>query len=275
LKLAVFILLLSAALLVSTVSAQPPSAPLIRADLYNTDGSTKAPMEVQALPATPCNSGSSVILDQAGTLDSQIYVCDDRGAGLDWHPTAAVVSVTNERQVYVAFSASSMENDGTICQEPTTLSITTQNAQTAKHRFMQCTSASASGKITASIGLGGDVKASSTIDFYLVGLNNATTPSGSIDFDVWAKCEDGASDLATINFGTAQQATLEFSGVAQERWVTSSGGTAITLTPGGTCGPFSVLTVQMKMLAGAGQSDAALNNVFLYEILAAYTAVGF
>jgi len=273
-KLAVIISCLSL-LLASLAFAQPPSQLMIRGNIFHTDGSTKVPADLASLPAEPCISGTTVILDKTGVLPSELYVCDDRGAGLKWFEVAIDAGITNERQVPVAFSAASFEVDGTICEVPEILAITTQNAEIADHRVVSCVTKSTSGKITSSVGLGADVKASTNIDVWVQGINHGTTPAGSLDFNIWAKCEDAASDLATINFGAAQKATIEFDSVPKDRWVMSNAGTALTLVPGGTCGAYSRLTIQLKMLAGAGESDTTLSDAYVIQVLATYTSLGF
>ena len=87
-KRAANILLLSLALLalvcVHLVVAQPPSTPLIRHDVFHTDGSSKVPTTVTSLPGT-CVQDTVVLLEQTGVSETEFHVCDDRGGGTAWH----------------------------------------------------------------------------------------------------------------------------------------------------------------------------------------------
>ena len=69
----------------SPANAQPPSATVIFNDIQNTDGSSKVPLTVTTLPATPCNDEAVVIRDNPGASADELFVCDDQGGGLQWH----------------------------------------------------------------------------------------------------------------------------------------------------------------------------------------------
>lgn len=202
--------------------------------------------ECPSLELTAVAGGSVAIIKPDGT---PIFTCDI-DSSICTHP----------HKGYIWYGSQSWQADGTTCQPPEEISFT-DIPTSITHMFYgtRCTSVNAGGVFhLPPLMLSGALSIGDAVDVKLVASTTDPSPSGtSLDMNVVAKCESTAGG-GVIDFGSPVAARIGLVTMHAKESI------EVSVTPGGTCGPFSMLWIQLQMLAATGDNDADLTKAWFY-----------